>query len=370
MDGFASVPDPSLSLVKGISLAQEPGLGSLSVCAWLRETTGRFGPREAVVERRPDGSIVRLSYEDLWDRSVQVARSLISCGLGKGERVGILATNRIEFISAFMGTVLAGGIAAPLSTFSTSVELGQLIAASNCSVLIIEAKVLDKNFIEIVAELDPAIAQTGPSGIASAKFPFLRHAIAIDIETSILGFEPWAVFLRSAELVSADLVEWRAATAMPADPAGLFFSSGSTGRPKGILNSHRAIAIQLWRWPRIMGLDADVRAWPANGFFWSAPFGMGLGGALSVGGTLVLLRTFDPEKAISLIEAESVNCPIGWPHQWAQLVAAPNFAAADLSSLRYVHPENPISQHPSVHADWQEPTRIYGNTETFTLSTG
>lgn len=86
-----------------------------------------------------------------------------------------------------------------------------------------------------------------------------------------------------------------------------------------------------------------MRVWVANGFFWSAPFGMGLGGALSRGGTLVLLPTFDPEKALALIEAERIDCPMGWPHQWAQLAAAPNFASADLSSLRYVHPDQPAS---------------------------
>lgn len=370
MEAYASVPDPAISLVKGTPLSEEPGLGTLTVSGWLRDVTGRFGPREAIVQPRPDGSTERWTYADLWDRSVEVARSLIGCGLGKGDRVGILVTNRAEFISAFMGTVLAGGIASPLSTFSTPNELDQLITASCCSVLIVEPDVLGKDFIGIVSGLDPAIAATGPGNIVSARYPFLRHAVALDIRAARMGFEPWDVFLRSGAAIPADVVSARAETVTPADAAGLFFSSGSTGRPKGILNAHRGIAVQLWRWPRIFGVDQDVRAWAVNGFFWSAPFGMGLGGALSIGGTLVLLSTFDPEKAIALIEAEKITCPMGWPHQWAQLVAAPNYASADLSSLRYVHPENPISQHPTVHADWPEPTRIYGNTETFTLSTG
>ncbi|MCJ2180862.1 class I adenylate-forming enzyme family protein [Novosphingobium album (ex Hu et al. 2023)] len=370
MEGFAWVPDPAISVAKGIPLSEEPGLGTLTVSGWLREVTGQFGPREALVQPRPDGSTERWTYADLWDRSMEVARSLVACGLGKGDRVGILATNRAEFISAFLGTVLAGGTAAPLSTFSTPGELDQLIMASCCSVLIVEPNVLGKDFVEVIADLDPAIEKTGPDGIVSERYPFLRHAIAMDLKTVRRGFEPWNVFLRSGKNIPDAVVAGRAASVTPADAAGLFFSSGSTGRPKGILNSHRGIAIQLWRWPRIFGLRSDERVWVLNGFFWSAPFGMGLGGALSIGGTLVLLSTFDPEKAIALIEAERITCPMGWPHQWAQLVAAPNFTSADLSSLRCVHPENPISQHPTVSTDWQEPTRIYGNTETFTLSTG
>lgn len=369
MEGYASVPDPALSLVKGIPVAEEPGIGVLTVSGWLRDVTTRFGARMAIVDPRSDGEDIRWTYAELWDRSVEVARALVARGLGKGERVGILSTNRAEFISAFMGTVLAGGTACPLSTFSTLTELDQLIAASCCSVLIVEPKVLGKDFVGIVTDLEPAIAVAGPDGIASNRYPYLRHAVAFDITESESGFESWEVFLRSGAGVSREQVDARAARVSPADCAGLFFSSGSTGLPKGILNAHRGIAIQLWRWPRIMGLDPDVRAWPVNGFFWSAPFGMGLG-TLSIGGTLVLLPVFDPEKAIALIEAERVTCPMGWPHQWAQLVAAPNYASADLSSLRYIHPENPIRQHPSVSFDWPEPTRIYGNTETFTLSTG
>jgi len=369
MEGYASVPDPALSLVKGIPLAEEPGLGVLTVSGWLRDVCERFGPRIAIVDPRAGSDAIRWSYAELWHRSVEVARALVARGLGKGEGVGILATNRAEFISAFMGTMLAGGTACPLSTFSTPTELDQLIAASCCSVLIVEPKVLGKDFIGIVADLEPAIARAGSEGFASSRYPYLRHAVAFDIAEPERGFEPWAEFLQSGTSVSAEQVDARAARVSPADCAGLFFSSGSTGLPKGILNAHRGIAIQLWRWPRILGLDPDVRAWPVNGFFWSAPFGMGLG-TLSIGGALVLLPVFDPERAIALIEAERVTCPMGWPHQWAQLVAAPNYAAADLSSLRYIHPDNPIRQHPTVGSDWPEPTRIYGNTETFTLSTG
>lgn len=368
MQDYASVPNPLVSIAHGIPLAEEPGLGTLTVTGWLRDITQRFGPREALVEPRSGRDDIRWTYDELWERAMDVARSLIACGLGHGERVGILMTNRAEFVTAFMGTCLAGGVACPLSTFSTSVELDYLIKASRCSILMVEPTILGKSFLDIIDELEPAIAATGPEGIVSSRYPFLRHAIALDISNHQHGFEPWETFLRSGLTVKTEHVEARSATITPADCAGLFFSSGSTGQAKGILNSHRGIAIQLWRWPRIFALDSNVRAWVVNGFFWSAPFGMGLGGALSIGGTLVLLPTFDPVAAINLIEAEKITCPMGWPHQWAQIVAAPNYANADLSSLHYIHPENPINQHPTVDAYWAEPTRIYGNTETFTLS--
>jgi len=368
MIGFSSVPDKSISLVHGIPLAEEPGLGTLTLPGWLREVTAKFGPREALVQQRPGGVVERMSYRDFWNRSMDVARGLIACGIGKGTRVGILMTNRAEFLFAVFGTTLAGGVATPLSTFSTEAELDHLLAASAVSVLLVEPRVLKKDFLGMILELAPEIGRVAPGAIASEKYPYLRHAIVLDCDTAIGGFETWRGFLTRGEGITDRQIEARAAMVAPADPAALFFSSGTTGKPKGILNSQRGIAIQLWRWPRIFGLDQDVRCWLANGFFWSAPFGMGIGGALSAGGTLVLQSTFQPEDALALMEAERVNCPMGWPHQWAQLAAASNWNSVDLSAMRYVAAENPMAKHPTVKVDWQEPTRIYGNTETFTLS--
>jgi fatty-acyl-CoA synthase len=53
MIGFATVPDKSMSLVHGLPLAEEPGLGTLTLPGFIREVTARFGPREAVVQPRP-----------------------------------------------------------------------------------------------------------------------------------------------------------------------------------------------------------------------------------------------------------------------------------------------------------------------------
>ena len=156
----------------------------------------------------------------------------------------------------------------------------------------------------------------------------------------------------------------------PADPGVLFFSSGSTSKPKGILSAHRGVAIQLWRMRRQQGLGDDVRAWTANGFFWSGNFAMVVGATLSAGGTLVLQRTFQPEEALDLMASERVSFPFAWPHQWAQLEAAANWDDVDLSTLKYIDVETPMAGHPSVTTAWVEPRHAYGSTETFTLSTG
>ncbi|MGB8365746.1 MAG: class I adenylate-forming enzyme family protein [Rhizomicrobium sp.] len=368
MIGYSTVPDKAVSIVRGIPLEEEPGLGSLTLSGFIREVTRMYGSREAIAQPRPEGLVERWTYDDLWTRSMDVARALVACGTGKATRVGILMTNRAEFVSAVFGTALAGGIATPLSTFSTPAELDHLIAASACSVLLVEPRVRKKDFVAIIGELAPEIASAGPGRIVSLKYPFLRHVVSLDRDAPAGGIEPWAGFLAHGAGVSEEQVEARAATVMPADPGVLFFSSGTTGRPKGILSAHRAVSIQLWRWPRIFGVPGPERCWSVNGFFWSGPFGMALGTALSRGGTLVMQSTFDAEEALSLMASEKVTIPFGWPHQWAQLEGAPNWNDVDLSALHCVAAENPLSKHPTVKTDWQEPTRIYGNTETFTLS--
>jgi AMP-binding enzyme len=124
--------------------------------------------------------------------------------------------------------------------------------------------------------------------------------------------ETWADFLARGEGVGQAQVDARAAAVSLADPGVLFFSSDSTAKPKGVLSSHRAVCLQLWRWRRFNQSGADARAWSANGFFWSGNFCMALGGALTPGGSLVLQKTFDPEGALALMEAERVTMVFAW----------------------------------------------------------
>jgi fatty-acyl-CoA synthase len=210
-----------------------------------------------------------------------------------------------------------------------------------------------------------------PGTLSSLKYPYLRHLAMLDSDEGIGAAEGWSAFLARGATVSPELVEARGAAVAPSDVGMLKFSSGSTGKVKGILSAHRAVCLQLWRWKQWYAVDAayPVRMWSANGFFWSGNFAMALGGTLSSGGSLVLQRWFDAAEALDLMAQERVSFLNAWPHQWAQLEAAPKYASADLSALHYIDCTTPISRHPSVKTDWREPAQAYGNTETFTLIT-
>ena len=98
----------------------------LTLPGFLREVTQTYGEREALVWRTADG-VTRWTYAQLWERAIEVARALRECGVGKDARVGVLMTNRPEWLAAVFGTSLAGGVAVTLSTFSTPSELDYLI---------------------------------------------------------------------------------------------------------------------------------------------------------------------------------------------------------------------------------------------------
>ncbi len=359
--------DTLLSISRGSPLSEEPGIGALTLGGFLKEVVANHGPKEAAVLREGD-NVERWSYNDLWDRSLEVAKALVACGVGKGTRVGILMTNRLEFLSATFGTALAGGVTTTLSTFSTSAELDILLKSSACSVLLLEKSVLKKDFVAMLGELEPNINQVTPGDLRSEHYPFLRVLAAVDINQNAGGIEDWNAFLARGQDTPTALVEACAASVMPADPGVLFFSSGSTGKPKGILSAHRGVCLQLWRWRKWYRFEEGLRSWSANGFFWSGNFALGIGGALSAGGSLILQRTFDPEEALELMAIEKATFLFAWPHQWAQLTGASNWLDVDLSALKFIDADSPIAAHPTINTTYKEPAQAYGNTETFTLS--
>ena len=370
MERYTADVADGLSISRGIPLAEEAGIGALTLGGYLREITQKFGPRDAALLHL-DGAVQRWTYTELWERSFEVARALVACDVGKGTRVGIIATNRLEFLSCLFGTALAGGVATTISTFFTGPEIDEVLKASGCSILLAERHVLKKDFGAILADLEPAVDSAAPGKIVSQRYPFLRQVAFIDTDAGQGAMEGWSDFRARGNSVPAQQVEARAASVMPSDPGILFFSSGSTGKAKGILCAHRAPCLQLWRWAKWydIGDSNPPRTWSANGFFFSGNFAMTLGGTLTSGGTIVLQRWFDAGDALALMEAERVSQVIAWPHQWAQLEAAPNYPSVDLSALHYVDRDTLLARHPTVSTEWKEPAEAYGSTETFTLIT-
>ena len=245
-----------LAIARGIPLEDEPGLGPLTLPGFLREIRDRHGPNEALAMYRDGRETLRWTYDDLWDRSLQVAKAVIASGTGKETRVGILMTNRLEYLSQpSSASALAGGTVVPLSTFSTAARARiLLIKASGCSMLLLERQVRHRRISrQILCELEPRIAtREARRAVFSQKFPFLRYASAMDGDGPTgARSRAGSNFSRVAQAIPRPQIDAAPPPSIPPIRPSLFFSSGSTGKPKGILNAHRGINIQLWRWPRI-----------------------------------------------------------------------------------------------------------------------
>lgn len=354
------------STIRGIPLSEEQ-LGALTLGGFLREVCAKYADKEALVFHSPGGRVSR-TYAQVWEEAFTVARALVARGVTKDTRVGLLATNRPEWVTAMFGIALAGGTCVAISTFAKRSELEHMLRVADISLLIFERSVLDRDFASELVELCPELA-TAQGKAQSTQFPYLRRAVCIGDDVPGGAFELWSDFLARTPQAPAEIVDAIAASVAPTDRGLVFFSSGSTAKPKAVAHSHRAASIQCWRWRRIFAIDPDVRTWTANGFFWSGNFCMAIGATFAAGGCLVLQRAFAAGEALKLMQLERVSLPLAWPHQWAKLVEDPAYREVDLSSLRYVGETSPLRQHPTVKADWQEPMSAYGNTETLTLNT-
>ena len=356
------------STTPGPPLGDEP-LGALTLGGFLRQVCHEHPQREALVFHPPSGPPTRYRYADVWDEANTVARALLARGVTKETRVGLLATNRPEWVCAVFGIALAGATCVALSTFASPAELEYQLRVGDVSFLIFERSILKRDFAAELVGLCPEIG-TAEREIHAARLPFLRQLVCIGEQPPAgRAFQPWPDFLRAGTMALAPLVDAIGAEISPVDRAMVFFSSGSTAKPKAIAHMHRAATIQFWRWRRFLGLDADVRTWAANGFFWSGNFAMALGATFAAGGCLVLQRYFVPGEALRLMQAERVSMPLAWPHQWARLAEDDAWHDVDLSALRYVGETSPLRTHPTVRATWQEPVAAYGNTETLTINT-
>jgi len=356
------------STTYGPPLSEEK-LGALTLGGYLREVCAQHGPREALVWHPRNAPVVRRSYAEVWAEAVAVARALVARGVTKETRVGLMVTNRPEWISGLFGIALAGGTAVVMNTFATAAEIEYQLRIGDVSLLIYERQILARDISAELLGLCPEIGRARGE-LRAPRLPFLRRLVCIgEASADAPLIETWTSLLEPARLADAAMVEAIGAEIAPTDRAMVFFSSGSTARPKAILHMHRAPAIQLWRWQRVFGVDRDVRTWTANAYAWVGNFCMAVGSTFTAGGCLVLQQYYVGAEALELIQQERVTHVIAWPHQWARLVDEPGYAGADLHLLRYVPVASPLRQHPTVKCDWNEPICAYGNTETLSINT-
>jgi fatty-acyl-CoA synthase len=254
-----------------------------TVASLFRHRARAFGDRVALADGTRE-----LRYAELDDRTERLACALAARGVGRGDRVALLARNCAEYLEAELACAKLGAIVAALNWRLAERELAHCFNLVEPRVLIHQPE-----YSDVLARLDLA--------------PHTR--IVLD-----RGYD--ALLATQAGGVPAGLAE-------PEDGLVILYTSGTTGMPKGAVISHRAMIV------RGLCFGAELSIPPGDTFVaWAPLYHMAsTDQALSTllrGGKVVVMDGFQPEPLLRVIERERT----GW------LVLIPGMIEAMIRALR------------------------------------
>ncbi len=251
----------------------------------LLATFSRQSARPALVYRGQT-----ITYGDLESRAARCAAWLQGLGVGPGDRVVVSGTDKLAFLIAHLGALIAGGVSLPLNPRFTRDELRYFLADSGATVA-----VMGDGPRAVAQELRPAI-------------PELRAVVA------------------DADAAAAPAARPRPVSVSADDPSLLFYSSGTTGWPKGVVHTHASAASGLgalrdcWR---LAPDDVVVNVLP---LFHVHGLSIATHQCLLAGGCQITEDAFDAERALDLIGRGTVFMAV--PTIYYRLLEEPGFREA------------------------------------------
>ncbi|MBN9119435.1 MAG: AMP-binding protein [Planctomycetes bacterium] len=287
-----------------------PLLGE-TIGANLRRTVERFGDREALVVRHQD---FRATYRELWELVGRAARGLLARGVKTGDRVGVWAPNRFEWVVIQYATARVGAILVNINPAYKAGELEYALNKSGVSLLCLARGFRQTDYLAILADVRD-------------RCPQLRAALVLDSE--------WEALLAGgASVTDARLAEVESKLQFD-DPINIQYTSGTTGFPKGATLSHHNILNNAhFAGARMLYTERDRVCVPVP--FYHC-FGMVLGNlcCASHGACVVVpSESFDPLGVLETVRAERCTSLYGVPTMFIAELDHPRFAEFDLSSLR------------------------------------
>ena len=272
----------------------------------------RFGDAHAI----EDGPTT-LTFRELAERSTRACRALLAFGLEPGERVAIWAPNRWEWVVAALGVQMAGGAIVTLNTRYKGSEAAYQIRKCRTRVLFTVGEFLDFRYVDALAEQD---------------VPALERIVTFDGDAA--GAQPFEAFLAEGDAVPAEAARERALSVGPEDVADLIFTSGTTGHPKAVMATHHQNLRSFEVWSTVVGLREGDRYLIVNPFFHSFGYKAGWLACLMMGATALPHPVFDVGQVLERIGKERITAIPGAPSLYQSLLAHPDYARFDLSSLR------------------------------------
>lgn len=288
-----------------MSAAADDGLHTLG--RWTRDRALATPDRVAVDDRG-----VTLRYRDLHHRASRLATEFRAAGYGTGDRIATITGNSADQVVLFFACAQAGLVLTPLSWRLSPGEIADQMTTADPALVLVDqefAALADAALGRLA--LPPASTELGRSGVESRVPPPTRRP------RSASESPP-------AQRPVAD-----------DDPLLLVFTSGTQGPPKGAMLTHANCFwtnLSLSRTVELTSHDVVLSVLPQ---FHAGGWNIQPLLAWWTGATVVLERTFEPERVLQLIAERRVTTMMGVPTHYLLLAEHPDFATTDLSSLRH-----------------------------------
>jgi len=355
------------SYVSGIS--NVPLLGD-TIGAQFDKTVERHGARAALIVRHQD---IRWTWRELRERVDNLAASLRRLGLAPGDRIGIWAPNCAEWALTQFATAKAGLILVNINPAYRRSELEYALNKVGCKALVLASNFKTSNYIEMLSDLAPELAQCAPGALVAAKLPTLRRVIRLGAEVTpgMSNFDPLLAPASADELAELALL---GATLQFDDPINIQFTSGTTGLPKGATLTHHNILNNAYFTAATIHLSAADRVCIPVPLYHC--FGMVIGNlACTTQGAAMIYPDagFDPKSVLETVQTERCTTLYGVPTMFIAELGHADFDRYDLTSLRtgiMAGSPCPIEVMRKVidRMHMREVTIAYGMTETSPVS--
>lgn len=295
--------------------------------AGVVEEVARATPQHPAILYR--GETVR--YAELRDAAQAVAKSLLSQGIRRGDRVGVLLGNQPEWVIAAIGAAYVGAIFVPLNTWYKRNEIAWTLQHCGLSCLIAVPRFLNQDFAAMLQAILPQMRHCEAGALNEPDFPRLKSVVLLGEKRP--GSFTWDEFLRIGASQSDGQVRAALAAVHPSDPAYILYTSGSTAEPKGVMLAHGGVISNCYEMGARRDIDATDRVWLGSPLF----YGLGATNALPItlthGATLVLQGHFEAGMAIDLIEGTQATVYYATGNMSRAILDHPDYRQSRIGSL-------------------------------------